>query len=115
MRENPDIPLNLKRVTKKMVVLGFIAEATNGRTFSEIQRFVVELNGKNYDEMEDKLAWDAVNNCTKVIGKVRRYRGYWSTNLTGYGGSGGMLGKHCVKIKGRYYIKFYSAERPNLV
>jgi len=37
--------------------------------------------------------------------KVRKYRGYWCTNLTGYGGSKGILGEHCVKDKGRYFIK----------
>ena len=59
---------------KGRLILQFIKDAKwEGRTFTEIQRFICEYNGLNYDEFKrDK--WD--NNRRRRV-----YRGYYCTNL----------------------------------
>lgn len=104
-------------MTKKQAVLGFIAESPTGRSFGEIQRFIVQLNGLNYDEFE--LVRDYNHFPTQVhsgrtieyvgpwkMNRRRRYRGYWCTNLVGsHYGREGILPAHCNKVNGRYFIK----------
>jgi hypothetical protein len=87
------------KITKKQKVIEFIkAAGRNGLTFSEIQRFVVEMNGLNYD------AIDGANR--------RRYRGYWCVMLCGTRGyfstgrnyTPGILASYCYKNLQGYYI-----------
>lgn len=65
-------------------------ERRGGMTFTEIQRFVCEMNGKDYDQMVDTWA-----------GKKRRWRGYWCDYLIGKNHWGrkyqGILNLFCVK------------------
>lgn len=85
-------------------VVSFITNSENGKTFSEIQRFVCELNGRDYDQKEIQ-PWS---------GKlVRVNRGYWcdnllSSNIDSQGniakhGRMGILTKYCYKHNKRYY------------
>jgi len=107
-------------VTKTKKVLNFICRSKNGRTFGEIQRFVVEMNGYNYDEFAK------VNHYNRKTGaltkrRVRVHRGYWCdrfcdrhvwkiTSKDGIPRSDirrvpGLLSRNCVKYNGRYFIK----------
>ena len=55
-------------MTKREQIWNFIREAgSKGRSFTEIQRFIVELNGLDYDERDD-------------TGR-RRYRGYYCSSF----------------------------------
>jgi hypothetical protein len=82
-------------MTKSDQIIQFIREAgSTGRKFTEIQRFIVELNGHNYDEMEVHTHW-----FTKKEIKVRRWRGYWCTHLTG-GGINGCYGRGMLRDRG---------------
>lgn len=87
-------------------VLDFIKKArAKGRTFGEIQRFVVEdLHGYDYDEMSDSYNWRS--NSYKP---ARKYRGYWCTNLLGtrWRKAPGILPSTCIKIRGRWVHKFF--------
>lgn len=92
---------------KRNAVLEYIrSKGEDGARFTDIQRFVVEMNGKNYDERESR--WDPVN---KVVvedaGTRRRYRGYWCVNLLGTAFTpSGILPKYCSKLSnGRYVLK----------
>lgn len=69
-------------------LLDFIGSSPTGRTFGEIQRFVVEdLHGFNYDEKQDGWKWDKVNRkYVSIPDAVRRHRGYWCVNLCGSSG-----------------------------
>jgi hypothetical protein len=97
--------------TKARAVRDFITKKrAAGATFGEIQRFIVEMNGLNYDEMETVEVW--TYNTGNVVTKprqMRKYRGYWCVNLLGGGYFGtygpGFLGKYCVKIGKKYYNK----------
>jgi hypothetical protein len=57
---------------KKEAVINFIKAKKSGRTFTEIQRFICDMNGLDFDEKHP-------------ITGARRYRGYWCTNLLGTG------------------------------
>lgn len=95
---------------KRRKVLGFIGESPTGRTFGEIQRFIVEkLHGLNYDEMITKYAYTGIGGKWPV-GLVRKYRGYWCTNLCGlsdmYGKPRmGLLERYCEKVGDKYFLK----------
>lgn len=86
-------------------VLAFIrCGGINGRTFGEIQRFICEMNGLDYDERVNEMNWGKNTPVSK-----RKYRGYWCTNLCGTGGywnapREGILSKYCEKIGKKYYI-----------
>lgn len=87
-------------------VLAFIRCAgINGRTFGEIQRFICEMNGLDYDKRVNEISnWER-----KTYVSKRKYRGYWCTNLCGTGGTftarrEGILSKYCEKIGKKYYI-----------
>lgn len=80
-------------MTKTDQIIEFVKQSGNGRTFGEIQRFIVELNGLNYDEFED--TW---------CGRRRKYRGYYCTNLIGAGR--GILRKNgCKNVDGRWVFQ----------
>lgn len=113
----------MRKSTKKQAILGFIAESKNGRRFGEIQRFICELNGYNYDEfayerdynhmptpMGGPSPYDTNRMGPWKVFRKRRFRGYYCTSLTGYWSPvtrscSGMLGEHCTKVNGRYFIK----------
>lgn len=86
----------------------FIANAgRKGRKFTEIQRFICEKNGLDFEERR-KISWHN----TRVR---RRYRGYYCTNLLGLHGCSertGILEKCAVKKGDRYvYVKFASRKK----
>ncbi len=95
-------------MTKSQKVLLFIAAAEDGRHHKELQRFIVELNGYNW---EDKIQ-ENVSRYNEKTGETkrslvwrRRWRGYWSENL------GNLLPKFCRKDEnGRWYQNFFVGE-----
>lgn len=77
----------------------FIAKAgKKGRKFTEIQRFICEKNGLDFDERR-KISWHN----TRVR---RRYRGYYCTNLLGLHGCSERTGilEKCAVRQGSQYI-----------
>jgi len=77
-------------MTKTKQILGFIKEGgLYGRSFGEIQRFIVELNGRNYDEFETVYDFTRGKNVRKRVN-----RGYYCTNLVG---RNGLFKTHGVK------------------
>lgn len=85
-------------MTKDKVLRFIGAGCDKGRSFGEIQRFIVEGNGLNYDEFE-KTSWSGHWR--------RRYRGYWCVNLCGSMYTGpGILQTYCYKNgMGRYVLR----------
>ena len=92
------------KITKKQKVIEFIkAAGSKGLTFGEIQRFVVEMNGLNYDTIDGE--------------NRRRYRGYWCVILCGTRGefstgrnyTPGILASCCTKIGDRYVYDEYKS------
>lgn len=68
-----------------------IAKSPNGLTLSEMQKFLVEAVGLDWNE--------------KDANGRRKYRGYWCTRLTGGWAYGpGILGIFCLKVDGRWRI-----------
>jgi len=85
------------RVTKAQCVLEYIGQHPQGLSFSSIQKFIVTMNGKDWDEKS--FEYDPK---TKARTRpVRRYRGYWCDYLTGpgghYSGSKGLLNRFCIQ------------------
>jgi len=107
-------------MTKTEKVVRFIRRAKNGRTFGEIQRFIVEMNGMDYDDHH--IAFSHRNGMVQQK-RVRTWRGYWCDYLCDTykykpiidSRSGihrmsckkklGILSKFCNKKNGRYYAK----------
>jgi hypothetical protein len=100
--------------TKRARVLEFVAASPDGRRFGESQRFIVEMNGKNYDEVVERNCWihkDGLDSLKPR--KQRRWAGYWCDTL---GGSTcgqeqpwwrrGLLDRFCTKVDRRYYPMF---------
>ena len=91
--------------TTREQVLQHIAAHPEGLRFVDIQRFVVENNGLNFDEKEPVRVWGPDGS---VIGQkmVRRYRGYWCDNLCGnWMRRQGILSEFCTKLpSGRYVV-----------
>jgi len=87
-------------------VIAHIAKHPAGLKFSEIQRFVVEGNGLDYDEKVKGYVW---TNTGMKETMVRRYRGYWCTNLIAspgpYNDRKGILHTMCDKVGNRYVVK----------
>lgn len=91
----------------RQTVLDHIKAAPNGLTFTEIQRFVVEAHGLDYDEKVVSKKWTTTG--LKDI-KVRKHRGWWCANLLGscnspYTDRVGILQEYCVKEGKRYKVK----------
>jgi len=98
-----------KRCTRDDVYSFITKAGLEGKTFGEIQRFVVEKNGRDYDEMTHVNKWDK-ENPPKFM---RKNRGYWNTNLCGlsdmYGhGRTGILEICSIKVGKRYISKVYA-------
>ena len=92
-------------------VYSFITKGgLEGRTFGEIQRFVVEKNGRDYDDRVAFESWD--KNGIKMITYPRKNRGYWCTNLCGLHGNfqhrEGILELCSVKVGKRYVSKKFA-------
>lgn len=90
----------MRKSPKREAVLNFIgSKGTNGAKFSEIQRFIVEMNGKNYDEFTIATKWMA---------RARKYRGYWCDYLCGNNWGGykkrGILHEFCIKVSNKHYV-----------
>lgn len=86
-------------MTKTERVLRFIGRAKDkGRSFTEIQRYIVEdLNGKDFDEPPKTYPW---HKDIPRTNRKRRYRGYWCDRLLGglYSNGGeGLLHSYCKK------------------
>lgn len=109
-------------MTKYKKVLAYIKRSkAKGRRYGEIQRYIVEkLNGKDYDEMEEIVRWsldltrpiapDRYESIRTVVGRKRRWRGYWADHLVGNYREVGLLYRHCHKNdKGRWV---YGSPRP---
>jgi hypothetical protein len=83
-------------MTKSDQVIKYIRDAgIAGRSFTEIQRFIVEtLNGKNFDERSTSVYGLAAGETPR-----RRYRGYWCNRLLGgmYYGPGLLKTEGCTK------------------
>lgn len=84
-------------MTKTEQIIAFVKASPTGRRFSEIQRFVVELKGYNYDEMQDRVTWSKKHG-TRIV-QARRWRGYWCTYLLG-GGTGRCYGRGALRDGG---------------
>ena len=84
--------------TKYALVMNFIAKAgPEGRSYGEIQRYIVEeLNGHDYDEMEDLFHYP--NGVRTVRERKRRWRGFWADHLVGNYREMGMLKGYCKKM-----------------
>lgn len=96
----------LKKELKRDKVLNFIREAGfSGRKFGEIQRFVCEMNGLDYDEMVFAREWFAPlrygYGVTVFQEFKRKYRGYWCNNLCG---TDGILGQCFRNSSGKYIM-----------
>jgi hypothetical protein len=90
--------------TKKVQLLEFIAsKGDEGVTFTDCQRFACELNGFNFDEMQEERVW---NGSEVVLQKRRRYRGYWCDYLLPSWGNRctGILSTYCTKVGKRYIL-----------
>lgn len=93
--------------TKKFKVLEFIGRHTGVR-YSEIERFVCELSGFNYDEMISAWVWDSKSQDSKLC-KVRRHKGIWGTNLCS--GNSSILKGYCEKNSdGRWMLDEVTAD-----
>jgi hypothetical protein len=87
----------MSKVTKQQQIVDFIkAGGIEGRRASEIQKFICELNGHNWDEMVKERDWH--NGGYRFR---RRFRGYYCTNLYG---CGGMFSQHRPGIFEKFNI-----------
>lgn len=118
-----------KKKTKAELVLRRIQKAgKRGMTYSQIQRYVCGLSGKDWEEREPVMVgyrhpatgitydrsegrakpWETFRMLEPVYkpGPRRRHRGFWSTNLTGGAYYGpGLLGRFCEKgVDGRWRL-----------
>jgi hypothetical protein len=92
--------IKLPRVgTKARQHLEFIG---TGKTFSEIQRFIVELNGFNYDEKRLESVWTRKGVEQRFL---RRYRGYYCTVLYGGWNQVGFFFTYCDKVGKLWALK----------
>lgn len=98
--------------TKKFKLLQFIGEH-KGLRYSELERFICEMNGYDYDTMTtsyersyiEEFDGQAGTRTMRVVNKpikVRRHKGIWATNLTS--GKNCILKKHCVKNENKRWI-----------
>jgi hypothetical protein len=86
--------------SKKFKLLSWMA-SRNVTTYGEIQRFLCELNGYDYDQMTTAQVWkkstvaDRRYVCTGTK-QVRMYRGIWATNLSS--GRDPILRNYCERL-----------------
>lgn len=70
--------------TKTLAMVQFAG--TEGKRFTELQRFIVEMNGKDYDRFEDYPTYaprvDSYGNWVRTGVVTKRYnRGYWTVGI----------------------------------
>lgn len=87
--------INRSKSTTAYQVLKFIYDSgEEGRRYTDIVKFIVELKGEEYD--------------------YKTHRGHWATNLLvyGYGNSigGGLLQTYCDKVEKKYVLKPWAKE-----
>ena len=99
---------HLPRATsKKFKVLEFIG-SRDGTRYSEIERFICELAGYDYDLKVPVRRWDCRTGQLKDAVQ-RRWKGIWGTNLC-YG-KDAILHKYCVKGADRKWrLKIFIAK-----
>lgn len=100
--------LNITPGTKKAKLLTWMAEQ-KGVRYGEIQRYICDMNGLNYDQMVDEMVWKEIEMPdggfrwgpagTK---KVRKHKGIWATNLSG--GPDPILKNYCFKAGGKWFV-----------
>ena len=91
---------------KRNAVLEFIrSKGPDGARFTDIQRFVVEMNGYNYDEKQPEDIWNGPNMPVTTVMR-KRFRGYWCVNLygTNHFSSRGILPTYCEQLPNRRYV-----------
>lgn len=96
-------------MTKTERVIAFVKASPTGRRFGEIQRFIVEMKGYDYDEKRVVNQWQVTNQGAKPK-LARRWRGYWCTYLLGGGcfgvyGPGALKNGGCVKVGNQWVYK----------
>lgn len=90
-------------------ILEFIGSKTGVR-YGDIQRFICEKQGKDYDLMVPRTVVDYKTG-EKKISAERRWKGIWGTNLCH--GRNALLHKYCVKgMDKRWHL---SPETANLI
>lgn len=90
-------------------ILEFIGSKTGVR-YGDIQRFICEKQGKDYDLMVPTTIYDYKTRTSKPA-MVRRWKGIWGTNLCH--GRNALLNKYCVKgMDKRWHL---SPETANLI
>lgn len=79
-------------------VLDFIQRSWNGRTFSEIQQYIVEdIHDYDWDLMVPSWKWNEKESKTEPCLK-RKWRGYWCDRLLGgMHTHQGLLWTYCIK------------------
>lgn len=103
--------LKLPRIgSLSLQILEFIGSKTGVR-YGDIQRFICEKQGKDYDLMVPATIYDRKTRSTKEI-RVRRWKGIWGTNLCH--GPNALLNKYCVKGEGDK-LWHLSADTANLI
>lgn len=85
--------MNIRTGTKKYKLLQFIG-SRDGTRYSEMERFICELNGYDYDLMVPGYRYD-YSKRVNVKCMTRRWKGIWGTTLC-YGKEA-ILPQHCVK------------------
>lgn len=78
--------------TKKFKLLKFLTSQQQGTRYMDIERFICEMNGFDYDEK-------IIRGC--YAGK-RKHSGIWGTNLTS--GRDSILKKYCFKSNGLWFV-----------
>lgn len=74
----------------------------NGVRFGQMQRFICEISGLDYDQMEVVTEWGGKKKT------VRRFRGWWCTNLC-YG-EDAVCRKYLAKKDGKWYLNEVTAD-----
>jgi hypothetical protein len=90
--------------TKSKAIIQFIADS-DGARYGEIVRFICEQNGLDYDEKVERMV-RPLYGYKPVKKMVRRYAGYYGTNLTDR--RYGLLTRFCMKDPdGKWRVKPY--------
>lgn len=103
----------MQKVTKAQRVLEFIKVAPNGRTLKEIQRFILDMNGRQKWLDRGYLQY---NDKTGELERTHAGRGYWCDYLYGNGhatyGNPGLLIRFCTKLPSGKWILTEKIEGP---
>jgi hypothetical protein len=93
-------------MTKAERVLRFIKENPTGRTFTQIQEFVVTMNGLDWNERVTHTWEDFRGNHRIQRTETRRkWRGYWCDYLLSSWTGPGLLKTFCARTNaGRYIV-----------